>query len=234
MLRMGMLTGLMALLITAGPAVPVSASAQEQAPTTTSPSTRRGKMDPSHPLRIGANYYPKESLKHHEEGRCILAFYINTDGSVAAAQLLKSSGYSRLDIACIEAAIDVPLLPAIVDGTPVAGWSDFNLVWVIDHAQPHPPAQERSVFPRVADDYELQAGAKHYPEAARAKHERGYCVVHTTVGSAGAVLNAAITRSTGSATLDQACLAAVKDARFTPEIQDSQPVADSTDIAIYW
>jgi TonB family protein len=77
-------------------------------------------------------------------------------------------------------------------------------------------------------------GQKFYPKQARAKHQRGYCVVHTTVGSSGTALNAGITHSTGSAILDKACLAAVNYARFTPELQNGQPVSDSTDIAIYW
>jgi TonB family protein len=192
-------------------------------------------MDVRHPLHIGSDYYPKESLKHHEQGRCEFAFYINADGSVPAGQLLKSSGFPRLDIACIESVIDVPLLPATINGTPVTGWSDFHLVWVIEGGG-LPPRQptEKSDVPRMADDYEFQVGDKFYPEAARAKHQRGYCVVHTTVGSTGTALNPRVTRSTGSAILDKACLAAVTAARFTPELQNGKPVADSTDIAIYW
>jgi TonB family protein len=108
------------------------------------------------------------------------------------------------------------------------------LVWLIGHAQRDQPPSESPAFPRVADDYELQAGDKCYPEAARAKHQKGYCVVHTTVGSSGTALNAAITRSTGSPILDKACITAVSAARFTPELQNGTPVADSTDIAIYW
>jgi TonB family protein len=191
-------------------------------------------MDPRHPLHIGANYYPRESLRHHEQGRCLLAFFIQADGSVPAVQLLKSSGYPHLDTACIESVIDVPVLPAIVNGTPVAGWSDFPLVWLIDKAQPPGPPREKSDFPRVSDDYELQVGDKFYPDSARAQHPRGYCVVHTTVDSSGTALNAGITRSTGSAVLDKACVEAVTAARFTPELQNGRPVADSTDIAIYW
>jgi TonB family protein len=58
--------------------------------------------------------------------------------------------------------------------------------------------------------------------------------VRTTVGSTGTALNAGITHSTGSAILDKACIEAVTAARFTPELQDGRPIADSTDIAIYW
>jgi TonB family protein len=140
-----MLTGLMALLMAATGAAVTSAPASAQdpplsiaAPASTPPLTRLGKMDPHHPLHISEEYYPKESRKHHEQGRCELAFYINADGSVSAAQLLKSSGYPHLDTACIESVIDVPMLPVMVNGTPVAGWSDFQVAWVVDRAHRYP------------------------------------------------------------------------------------------------
>jgi TonB family protein len=192
-------------------------------------------MDPRHPLHIGANYYPKESLKHREQGRCVLNLYINADGSVSATQLLKSTGFPLLDTACLESVIDVPMLPAKTDGVPIAGWSEFKINWQLGPPQftQYPPL-EKSAVPRVSEDYELQVGEKFYPEAARAKHPRGYCVVHMTVGSTGTALNVGITHSTGSTILDKACVEAITAARFTPELQDGRPVADSTDIAIYW
>jgi TonB family protein len=58
--------------------------------------------------------------------------------------------------------------------------------------------------------------------------------VHTMVDVTGEVRDARITHSTNSAILDKACLDAIKPARFTPELQNGKPVADSTDIAIYW
>jgi len=241
MTRPRALSGLIPLLlITTGAAIPSkSASAQEQtpstaAPTDTPPVRKLGKMDVRHPLHVGSDYYPKQSLKNHEEGKCTLAFFIEADGTVPAAQLLKSSGFPRLDTACIESVIGDPLIPATINGTPVTSWNDFNVVWVIDHAQPYQPPSERSAFPRVADDHEFQVGGKFYPEAARAKHQRGYCVVHTMVDVTGEVRDARVTHSTGSKILDKACIEAITPARFTPELQNGMPVEDSTDIAIYW
>jgi TonB family protein len=234
------LIGLMVLLVsTAAVITPRTTFAQEQtasstAPTDTPPIRKPGRMDLKHPLHIGSDYYPKQSLKAHEQGRCHVAFLIEANGSVSAMQMLSPSGYPRLDTACIESVLNVPMTPATVNNTPVSAWSDFNLVWIIDAAQPYHPLAERPAFPRVADDFEFQAGAKFYPEAARAKHPSGYCVVNTTVSSGGTALNSTITRSTGSRVLDEACLAAVNTARFTPELQDGRPVPDSTDIAIYW
>ena|ERR1700683_2409543 len=241
MIRTGTAIGLISLLLIAiAAAIPhKAASAQEQSPSASAPTDapvyrRGGRMDVRHPLHIGSDYYPKQSLKNHEQGKCTLSFFIEADGTVPAAQLLISTGFPRLDTACFESVIGVPLIPATINGTPVAGWYDFNVVWVIDHAQPYQPPSEKSVFPRVADDYEFQVGRKFYPQSAPVQNPKGYCVVHTTVGSSGTALNAGITHSTGSAILDKACLAAVTVARFTPELQNGTPVADSTDIAIYW
>jgi TonB family protein len=234
-----MLIGLLAFLLgAAGPALPVPASAQEPPPGIAAPTDtavrKPGKMDVRHPLHIGSDYYPKQSLKKHEQGKCTLAFFIEADGTVPAAQLLKPTGFPRLDTACFESVIGVPLIPATINGTPVAGWNDFNVVWVIDHAQPYQPPPERPAFPRIADDYELQVGKEFYPESGKAGHPKGYCVVHLVVDPSGAVRDARITHSTGSPILDKACLAAIAPARFTPELQNGLPVGDATDIAIYW
>jgi hypothetical protein len=80
------------------------------------------------------------------------------------------------------------------------------VVWVIDHAPPYQPTPETPAFPRVTDDYEFHVGAKFYPEISLIQHPKGYCVVHTTVGSNGTALNASITHSTGSANQDKTCV----------------------------
>ena len=233
------LFGLIALLIGAtGPVIRTAASAQEQtpgtAPPTSTPVLRRAHMDPKHPLNIGSDYYPKQSVKHREQGTCYMAFLVKADGSVPAAQLLKSSGYPLLDVACIKSVIDVPMLPATIDGSPVTSWTDFPITWVIGHPLPtaHLPL-DRSAVPRVSEGYELQVGDKFYPEAARAKGQKGYCVVHTIVDTTGAVRDLRISHSTGSPILDKACTDAITPARFAPELQNGLAVEVSTDIAIY-
>jgi TonB family protein len=237
MQRAGMSVLVASLLLAT--AIDVVASAQEQTPgppaSADATQVRKGgRMDVKHPLRIGSDYYPKESMKHREQGRCLMAFYIEADGTVPAAQLLKSTGFPRLDVACFESVIGVPLIPPTVNGEPVAGWYDFNLVWLINKVEPYKPLPQGAAFPRMAPDYQPQFGEKFYPEGAKETKEQGYCIVRITVSSGGAALNPAIARFSGSATLDNACLAALKDARFTPALQDGHPVADSTLIAIYW
>src|SRR5580704_8343652 len=139
--------GSLFLMAVVAVAISIPASAQEPPPSiaapTDTPVRKPGKMDVRHPLHIGSDYYPKQSLKNHEQGRCSLAFFVEADGTVPAAQLLKSTGFPRLDTACIESVIGVPVIPATINGTPVAGWYDFNVAWVIDHAQPYQASPER-------------------------------------------------------------------------------------------
>lgn len=83
MLRPRMLIALMVFLLGATGVRIASkpASAQEQTPSTAATDTpvrKPGKMDPKHPLHIGDKYYPDESRKHHEQGRCSLAFFVQS------------------------------------------------------------------------------------------------------------------------------------------------------------
>ena len=181
MLRTRLSSKLASLLLIVGTGA-LPCAAQETTPNPSTPTDTRqlrklGKMDVRHPLHVGSDYYPKKSLQNHEQGTCVLSFYIEADGSVPAAQLLISTGFPRLDTACFESVIGVPLIPATINGTPVAGWGDFTIVWSIGPRQfaRHPPL-EKTAVPRIANDYALQVGDKIYPEAARAKHQKGYCM----------------------------------------------------------
>jgi len=83
-IRNKILSGLILSLLAADVSVEPT-SAQEQAPSTTAPTDTRplrnlGRMDVRHPLHVGSNYYPKQSLRNHEQGKCTLAFFIEADG----------------------------------------------------------------------------------------------------------------------------------------------------------
>ena len=62
------------VLIAAGAVIhPNPSFAQEQTPTTTTPTDtsplrKLDRMDLRHPLHVGSDYYPKQSLKNHEQG----------------------------------------------------------------------------------------------------------------------------------------------------------------------
>jgi protein TonB len=64
-----------------------------------------------------------------------------------------------------------------------------------------------------------------YPEQARQQGIEGTAVLKLTVGADGRPGNAVVVRSSGNTALDQAALAHVKRARFSPALKDGKAVA---------
>jgi protein TonB len=65
-------------------------------------------------------------------------------------------------------------------------------------------------------------------------HQEGDCVVKLYVTPDGALTDMAVSKSTGFATLDQACISAVQGARFKPAMRDDAAVGAWTKINISW
>ena len=82
----------------AAPPLPTPPKVTARAPPTGGTPPR---IDPSHPLRIGEEYYPPESRRLQEEGLCVVRIEVDPDGHIRATQLLSSSGFERLNAACL-------------------------------------------------------------------------------------------------------------------------------------
>lgn len=90
------------------------------------------RLDPSHLPHIGQEYYPRESLEIPEEGICKMSVTIEADGSISASHLVESSGFPRLDTACINAfPADVRFIPATKAGNPVKRTVILPIVWCL-------------------------------------------------------------------------------------------------------
>jgi len=87
------------------------------------------RMDPNHPLKIGEEWYPDASRRANEEGRCVVQVTLTVDGHVAAETLQQSSGFPRLDDACLEAVHGQRLLPATENGKPVGVTVSLPINW---------------------------------------------------------------------------------------------------------
>src|SRR5580698_2505958 len=67
------------------------------------PVARTGpRVDPKHPLHIGEDYYPDASKRANEEGRCIVTVTVAVDGRITGEVIATSSGFPRLDDACLK------------------------------------------------------------------------------------------------------------------------------------
>ncbi len=87
------------------------------------------KMDPKHPFKIGEEYYPDASRRAGEEGRCIVLAHVSATGQILDASIQTSSGFPRLDEACLKGVKGQKALPGMEDGKPVEGQFAFAIVW---------------------------------------------------------------------------------------------------------
>jgi protein TonB len=87
------------------------------------------RMDPKHPFHIGEEYYPDASKRAGEEGRCIVLAHVAANGNILDAQIQTSSGFPRLDDACLKGVKGQRALPGMEDGKPVEGHFAFAILW---------------------------------------------------------------------------------------------------------
>jgi protein TonB len=87
------------------------------------------RMDPKHPLRIGEAYYPDASRRANEMGRCVVQVTVAIDGRIVAAILQSSTGFDRLDQACINGVRGQRMLPAIENGRPIESTASIPISW---------------------------------------------------------------------------------------------------------
>ncbi len=87
------------------------------------------RMDPRHPLHIGPDYYPDASKRAGEEGTCRVRLTVSADGRIVNATIDKSSGFPRLDEACLKGVRGQRLLPATENGKPVELTTIVPITW---------------------------------------------------------------------------------------------------------
>jgi protein TonB len=90
------------------------------------------RMDPQYPLKIGAPYYPRESLRAKEQGRCIVSVTVAANGWLKGASIQQSTGYPRLDQACLDAVAGGHLIPATENGIPIEKTIALPMVWSLN------------------------------------------------------------------------------------------------------
>jgi protein TonB len=89
------------------------------------PIKPRPKIDPKNPPQIGGAFYPAESKRLNEQGKCKVSVTVTVRGKIRNIRLTESSGFPRLDQACLKALAHGGLLPAIVDGMPVDATAEY-------------------------------------------------------------------------------------------------------------
>jgi protein TonB len=87
------------------------------------------RMDPKHPLKIGEDYYPDASKRANEEGKCIVQVTVSATGKIISEAIQTSSGFPRLDEACLKGVHGQQVIPATEDGKPVEKTVSIPIVW---------------------------------------------------------------------------------------------------------
>jgi TonB family protein len=95
-------------------------------------------------------------------------------------------------------------------------------------------ALDPSVTPHMPDDYQPEIGRSYYPKTSLVMRQEGTCLVHFQVPEGGTPSDISIAKSTGFASLDQACIKAIQDAQFIAAKRDDKYIATWTDILISW
>ena len=93
------------------------------------------RVDPSRPFHL-ENDYPPESKLLHEEGVCRVKMTVTADGNVRDISLTQSTGYPRLDQACLMAFSRGGFLPATMDGKPVTTTLEIPITWKLATDRP--------------------------------------------------------------------------------------------------
>ncbi len=78
----------------------------------------------------------------------MIRLQVDSDGYIRATQLVTSTGFQRLNAACLSSSIDRRLIPATVGGQPAATWFLLRVNWNLS-------GSTLSV-PKIRDDYYLK------------------------------------------------------------------------------
>lgn len=96
------------------------------------PISRTGaSVDPRNPLHIGEEYYPDASKRASEEGACRVQLRVKADGFIGDATIVASSGFPRLDDACLKGVAGQKMLPATENGKPVESVTVIRIRWAL-------------------------------------------------------------------------------------------------------
>jgi TonB family protein len=211
-----------------------SANPQDAQPTP--PVETPVRVDPEHPIRIGENY-PALSRKKGEQGLSVVRIEVDVDGIVRATQLVFTSGFAHLDQASLDTFAGARMIPATIDGEPVNTWANIPIAWNLaghGNYRPHRVDDAEIQVPIVPKSYRLKAGPNEYPSESRATHQEGDCTIRALVDKDGTATEARVSKSTGSSTLDQACVQAIQQAPFIPAHQHGEAISGAATITMSW
>lgn len=205
-----------------------TSASQDAEPTASLTSTAHThpRIDPKHLWHLDL---PAKLMGQGQSGTCLVRFQVDTDGGIRVAQVVRSTGFPLLDMACVQNILHQTLLAATDHGERVVEW----VTWPISMNAKTPPASERdtSGVPQIQQFFAMKTNVEVYPAIA---HERQYkdCRVRLWVTPDATVEKVELTQSTGIEMLDEACRKAVQAAPFTAAIQHGAAIGASAELTM--
>lgn len=188
------------------------------------------RIDPSHPLKIGGEFYPAESVRSREEGKCVVDMVVDKSGDIHDPKIITSSGFDRLDAACIAALTSGHLLPAMKNGFPVESTATMPINWSLPKST---TVDECMAIPAsvTLESAQTSLGAKSKgpPKGVPAR-----TVLRIFVSESGTVDGAMVDQSSGFARVDEASLKSVSGQKLNPAKVGDQPIASCVTLPIVW
>ena len=83
-------------------------------------------FDPHHPFKVGEEYYPLYAVRLSQEGRCAVQVTVASDGRIVAATLVRGTGFTALDSACLTAVEGQRMRPRPWAANPWKAASSFR------------------------------------------------------------------------------------------------------------
>lgn len=159
-----------------------------------------------------------------EEGRCVVRVLVDRSGNLHDRQIVTSTGFERLDAACIAALTSGHMIPATENGVPIEKFAAIPIIWSLGDKQ----TTRRPMFGgfQVLDTIVVTAKAKNEDGATPASksHFASTCYVLMWSRSTGKIQAVQIAKSSGLPGLDDACLKAVINRELFPETRDGKAV----------
>ena len=179
--------------------------------------------------------YPEIARKARVEGRVIVQFIVDKNGSVRDAKILRGVGAGLDEEATRVISEHAVFTPGRQDGKPVPVRLSIPIVFKLDNELESLSDQSQSpgkqdVYKFVEQWPELIGGTRglqakiKYPEIARKAHVEGRVIVQFIVDENGNVRDAEILRGAGAGLDEEAIRVIYEHAEFTPGRQDGKPV----------
>jgi TonB family protein len=188
------------------------------------------RPDPDRPLKIGQEFYPAESVKLREEGTCVVRVTVDKSGDIHDPQVITSSGFARLDAACVVATSSGHFLPATRGGIPIDSMANVPILWKLP--KPATLADCMAIPPSLPLE-KVRADHPDLPKVAK-PGVPSRVILRLFVSEKGTVDGAKVDESSGYARLDEASLKGVQGQKMQPAMAGGQGIASCVTMPIVW